>query len=79
MTSNTLPFVNDVIFVEYTSASMLLPEDFLANTARQPNSSAAIHARPMPDASMVRILLTPSPSNRRFHSRAIARNSPASI
>ena len=57
----------------------LMLMDFLANTTGTLSSLATMAAMPMPLASMVSTLLMGLPANRRFHSRAISRNSGISI
>ena len=52
---------------------------FLANTTGTPKCWAATQAMPMPEASMVRILLMGAPANRRFHSAPMALNRATSI
>ena len=77
--SYTLPCVNDSTFVVYTSPAMFFVCVFFANTTGTSKISATTQAIPIPDASIVRILLISSPSKRFLNSLPISRNNFTSI
>ena len=75
MTGNSLRLVNEYTVVVYWSPSRLMDWAFLANTTgTSPKWRAAQQAMPMPDASMVRILVMVLPAKCRAHSCPIWSN-----
>ena len=72
-------WVKDWMRVEYMVPSKLMDWVFFANTTGTPKWCATTAAMPMPEASMVRILLMGLSVNSRFHSSAIWENSSMSI
>ena len=79
MTSYTFLCVNDSIFVEYTSPSILMLCVFFANTTGTPKCCATTQAIPIPEASIVKILLIGLSANRRLNSFPISLNKSISI
>ena len=79
MTSNVRPCVKLWMLVQYTVPSRLMLWLFFANTTGAPKISPTIAAMPMPEASMVRILLMGLSAKWRCHSRAISMKSLTSI
>ena len=79
MMSYTRPWVKDSTLEVYTSPAMFLVWVFLAKITGQWKYWATTQAIPMPEASMVRILLISQPANRRLNSLPISANSSTSI
>ena len=69
----------DQFIVVYTSPAMFFVCVFFANTTGTSKISATTQAIPIPDASIVRILLISSPSKRFLNSLPISRNNFTSI